>query len=64
MKQVVKAVIVIGLVIGLLFGGLYLFGYYNQSVMTPQQIDWEHYFREIMKQVVGPGKATPFWSTH
>ncbi|WP_018962708.1 hypothetical protein [Coprothermobacter platensis] len=62
MKQVLKGVIVIGLVIVIVFGAIYLMGYGNSSanVTTPSQMDWERYFQDIMKQVTGPGKATPY----
>jgi len=61
MKQVLKGLLVVGLLVALIFGALYMVGYSHSSgnVTTPSQLDWEHYFQEIMKQVTGPGKATP-----
>jgi quinol-cytochrome oxidoreductase complex cytochrome b subunit len=62
MKQVLKGFIVVCLVVAVIFGAIYLMGYSHTSgeVTTPAQMDWEHYFQDIMKQVTGPGKATPY----
>jgi len=65
MKQVLKGLLVVGFA-----GGSHIWspvhgGYSHSSgnVTTPSQLDWEHYFQEIMKQVTGPGKATPYRPT-
>jgi len=65
MKQVLKGLLVVGLLVALIFGALYMVGYSHSSgnVTTPSQLDWEHYFQEIMKQVTGPGKAAPYRPT-
>jgi len=62
MKQVLKGLLVVGLLVALIFGALYMVGYSHSSgnVTTPSQLDWEHYFQEIMKQVYRTWKATTF----